>query len=137
MRDNNYTTLSQCAIILSMLYISLLVVMIGSASNIVMAQESVFTSRVDLVHIGVSVVEGDGGPVLELVQDDFQLYEDGEIQEIQYFSRGLASDADVIPTHLGVLFDSSGSMERDGSFAKTAAIKFLNKLRYFSARAEH
>jgi Ca-activated chloride channel family protein len=29
-----------------------------------------------------------------------------------------------------VLFDASGSMERDGSFAKTAAIKFLNALQY-------
>ena len=115
---------------LPMLRAWLLTAMVVSTSNIAMAQPSVFTSRVDRVHLGVSVVDRNGVPLLELVQDDFQLYEDGEIQKIQYFSRGLASDTDVIPTHLGVLFDSSGSMERDGSFAKTAAIKFLNTLRY-------
>ena len=35
-----------------------------------------------------------------------------------------------MPTHLGVLFDTSASMERDASFVKTAAIKFLNTLTY-------
>ena len=58
------------------------------------------------------------------------MYEDGRLQEIRYFAQGLAGDADLVPTHLGVLFDTSGSMERDASFAKTAAIKFLNTLTY-------
>ena len=43
----------------------------------------------------------------------------------------MASDADTMPMHLGVLLDASGSMaEQDGIFAKTAAIKFLNTLTY-------
>ena len=94
------------------------------------AQEPLFTSRIDLVHVGVSVLDGDDVPVTELGRDDFELYEDGRLQEIEYFSRGLASDAEILPTHLGVLFDTSGSMERDARFAKTAAIKFLNALTY-------
>ena len=94
------------------------------------AQEPLFTSRIDLVHVGVSVLDDDDVPVTELGRDDFELYEDGRLQEIEYFSRGLASDAEILPTHLGVLFDASGSMERDERFAKTAAIKFLNALTY-------
>ena len=99
-------------------------------STLVSAQEPLFTSRVDLVHLGVSVIDGDGEPVAELTQDDFQLFEDGRPQEIRYFSRGLASDAEMIPLHLGVLLDASASMEREARFAQTAAIKFLNTLTY-------
>ena len=98
--------------------------------TVVSAQEPLFTSRVDLVHLGVSVMNADGEPVAELTRDDFELYEDGEPQEIQYFSRGLATDAETIPLHLGVLLDASGSMEREARFAQTAAIKFLNTLTY-------
>ena len=78
----------------------------------------------------MSVLDRDGEPVTGLVRDDFELYEDGRRQEIEYFSRGLASDAETVPTRLGVLFDTSGSMERDAQFAKTAAIRFLNALTY-------
>ena len=94
------------------------------------AQQPLFTSRIDLVQLGVSVLDRDGAPVTGLGRDDFELYEDGRRQEIEYFSRGLASDAETVPTHLGVLFDTSGSMERDARFAKTAAIRFLNALTY-------
>jgi Ca-activated chloride channel family protein len=100
-------------------------------SSIVAAQEVHFTSGVDLVHLGVTVLSRDNELVTELTAEDFELYEDGLVQEIQYFSRGLSSDAETMPMHLGILLDASGSMdEQDGIFAKTAAIKFLNTLTY-------
>ena len=99
-------------------------------SSIVSAQQPMFTSGVDLVHLGVSVVDRDGKPVTDLTEVDFELFEDGQPQDIRYFSRGLESDSETMPMHLGVMFDTSGSMERDGDFAKTAAIKFLNTLTY-------
>ena len=95
------------------------------------AQQPLFTSGIDLVHLGVTVLGRDETLVTDLTQDDFELYEDGKLQDISYFSRGLASDAETMPMHLGVLLDASGSMEeQDGIFAKTAAIKFLNTLTY-------
>ena len=94
------------------------------------AQEPLFTSRIDLVQLGVTVAGRDGTPLTVFTRDDFEVYEDGELQEIRYFARGLADDGDNVPTHLGVLFDTSASMERDARFAKTAAIKFLNTLTY-------
>ena len=100
------------------------------ASTILSAQQPLFTSGIDLVHLGVTVVGRDGDPVTELTVDDFELYEDGAIQDIQYFSRGMASDAETMPLHLGLMFDASVSMEQEGRFAKTAAIKFLNTLPY-------
>ena len=100
------------------------------ASTILSAQQPLFTSGIDLVQLGVTVVGRDGDPVPDLTADDFELYEDGTLQDIQYFSRGLASDAETMPLHLGLMFDASGSMELEGRFAKTAAIKFLNTLTY-------
>ena len=100
-------------------------------SSMVSAQDALFASGIDLVHLGVTVLSRDGQPMADLTADDFELYEDGTPQDIRYFSRGLSSDAETMPMHLGILLDASESMEeQDGIFAKTAAIKFLNTLTY-------
>ena len=94
------------------------------------AQPPVFSSRIDLVHVGVTVLDRDGNLVTDLTRDDFEVFEDGRPQEVRYFSVGLASDAEDIPLHLGLLLDMSSSMERNDGFQKTAAIRFLNTLTY-------
>ncbi len=94
------------------------------------AQRPTFTSGIDLVHVGVTIVDDDGNLVTDLAMDDFEVLEDGEPQEIRYFSVGVESDADLIPLHLGLLFDMSESMGRSERFQKTAAIRFLNTLTY-------
>ena len=90
--------------------------------------QSVFRSGVDLVHLAVTVVDEDGQPVSGLTAEDFVIEEEGGEQGIAYFSRGLESDLETMPLHLDVLFDTSGSMDREARFAKTAAIKFLRGL---------
>jgi Ca-activated chloride channel family protein len=92
--------------------------------------QPVFRSGVDLVRLGVTVVDKDGQLVSGLTADDFVIQEEGREQRIAYFSRGLDSDLETMPVHLGVLFDTSGSMNRDAAFAKTAAIKFLRGLNF-------
>ena len=87
-----------------------------------------FRGGVDLVRFGVTVVDREGEPISGLTADDFRVVEEGREQSIAYFSRGLELDSDRIPLHLGVLFDVSGSMTVDASFAKTAAIRFLRGL---------
>ncbi len=96
----------------------------------VSAQQPLFTSRIDLVHVGVTVFDRDGNLVTDLEAEDFELLEDGRPQVIRYFSRSLAGEAETVPLHLGVLFDASGSMERDSRFVKTAALRFLNTIDY-------
>ena len=91
-------------------------------------QQPVFRSRVDLVHVGVTVVGKDGQLVSGLIAEDFVIEEEGQEQGITYFSRGLDGDLETMPFHLGVLFDTSGSMNRDARFAKSAAIRFLRSL---------
>lgn len=90
--------------------------------------QPVFRGGVDLVRFGVTVVDREGEPISGLTADDFRVVEEGREQSIAYFSRGLELDSDRIPLHLGVLFDVSGSMTVDASFAKTAAIRFLRGL---------
>ena len=92
----------------------------------VSAQDQAFRSRVDLVNVGVTVTDRKGNLVSDLTLDDFELYEDGRKQTVQYFAAG---DGETAPAmHLGLMLDVSGSMEEDLSFSKTASIKFLNML---------
>ena len=87
------------------------------------AQQPVFRSSVDLVTFGVAVIDKKGNLVTDLSVEDFEVIEDGKPQAIKYFTRG---DDEGVETHLGLMLDTSGSMERDLSLARSAAIKFLN-----------
>jgi Ca-activated chloride channel family protein len=87
-----------------------------------------FRSGVDLVSFGVTVVDRKGSLIAELTADDFEIYEEGRRQVIRHFARGDVSGLDAPPMHLGLLLDTSGSMERDIGFARTAAVRFLNSL---------
>ena len=97
-------------------------------SSMTSALQPTFTSRIDLVHVSVAVLNRAGVPVTDLDIGDFELLEDGELQQVSYFARGLSTDNDVMPVHLGLLLDASGSMAQDDRFQKTAAIKFLRAL---------
>jgi len=85
----------------------------------------IYKSGIDLVSFGVTVVDRQGHFVSDLVGEDFDVLEDGQPQQVAYFSRG-DEEKPSAPLHLGLLFDTSGSMEEDLSFSRTAAIKFLN-----------
>ena len=88
----------------------------------------VFRTGVDLVNFGVTVVDKRGELVTNLTAEDFALVEEGKPQRIQYFAQGLETGEEAPPIHLGLLFDTSGSMLEDLSFSRSAAIKFLNAL---------
>ena len=98
------------------------------AASAAVSGQPLFRGGVDLVRFGVTVVDREGEPISGLTADDFRVEEEGREQRIAYFSRGLELDSDRIPLHVGVLFDVSGSMTVDASFAKTAAIRFLRGL---------
>jgi Ca-activated chloride channel homolog len=85
-----------------------------------------FRGGIELISIGVTIVDRGGNLVTDLAQDDFQIVEDGAAQTVRYFTRG--TESEDTPLHLGLLFDTSGSMGEDISLSRTAAIKFLNAL---------
>ena len=62
----------------------------------------------------------------ELTLDDFEIFEDDKKQTIRFFASG---EAGAVPEmHVGLLFDTSGSMDDDIRLARTAAIRFLDRL---------
>jgi Ca-activated chloride channel family protein len=108
---------------------TLAAVMIAAATATLVAQQR-FKAGVDLVHFSVIVTDKQGALVTGLKAEDFQVVEEGNPQSITYFTEGDPEDGDslgdVLPLHLGLGLDSSGSMQADVQDVRTAIIKFLN-----------
>lgn len=83
-----------------------------------------FKSGIEVASFTVTVVNRSGEPVSGLTVDDFEVAEDGVPQALTYFGSG-GGDAPAA-LHIGLLFDTSESMEKDLSFSRGAAIRFLN-----------
>ena len=98
-----------------------------AAATLAPAQQPVFRAETDLVTMGVSVSVRGARVQPPLARGDFEVREDGALQAISYFAAG--GDLETAPPlHLGLLFDTSGSMGDDIQLARSAAIKFLNTL---------
>lgn len=100
---------------------------VAAAATGVLGQQGRFRAEIDLVNVAVMVMDRQGNFISDLKPDDFALYEDGARQEVTHFLRG-DTDADALNLRLGLLFDTSGSMQEDISLARTAAIRFLKEL---------
>jgi Ca-activated chloride channel family protein len=98
-----------------------------AAVTLAPAQQPVFRAETDLVTMGVTVSVHGARVQPPLARGDFEVREDGALQAISYFAAG--EDLETAPPlHLGLLFDTSGSMGDDIQLARSAAIKFLNTL---------
>jgi len=76
--------------------------------------------QVNQVNIFATVRDKHRAIVTNLKQDDFEVYEDGQVQEISYFS------ADTnLPLAIGLLIDTSGSETYMLSAEKDAGSRFL------------
>ena len=100
---------------------------VAAAATGVLGQQGRFRAGVDLVQIAVMVQDRHGNLITDLTPEDFVVYEDGEAQRITHFLRGNA-DHEALNLRLGLLLDTSGSMQDDIALARTAAIRFLREL---------
>jgi Ca-activated chloride channel homolog len=93
------------------------------------AQQATFRAGTELVSLTATVSDRKGQFLTDLTRDDFEVLEDGKPQTLQQFARGddLESGPDL---HIGLLFDTSGSMDADIKMSRSAAIKFLNTMNY-------
>jgi Ca-activated chloride channel family protein len=82
----------------------------------------VFRSGIETVVLSVSVTDTRHRPLTEISRDNFQVFEDGILQDISVFTR------DRQPIALSLLIDSSTSMEGKLSVAQEAAIGFARGL---------
>ena len=81
-----------------------------------------FRAGVDVVSLNVTVTDADNRFVTDLDQASFQIFEDGVLQEITFFSRAR------LPIALSVLIDTSASMDKRMRTAQEAAIGFSRSL---------
>jgi Ca-activated chloride channel homolog len=91
------------------------------------AQQPTFRTDIDLISFGVTVADRKGNHITDLTRDDFEIIEEGQKQTVRVFARG--DEIESAPEmHVGLLFDTSGSMGQDIQLSRSAAVKFLNTL---------
>jgi len=86
-------------------------------------QRSRFEVSVDLVSLSVTVFDENRRLVTDLVEGDFQVFEDGDEQELSLFSR------ESLPLRMVILLDTSLSMQRKMAMAQEAAVRFVRSLK--------
>ena len=89
------------------------------AGNQQESQEFTIRTTSRLVLLDVNVKDSAGGLVSGLAKQNFQIYEDGKLQQITQFA-----DADV-PVTVGLVVDESGSMRQKQPEVITAALAFI------------
>ena len=98
-----------------------------AAALIVAAMARVLAGQVHvdvrLVNVVATVTDAHGRYVADLTADDFIVEEDGKIQEITHFSQ----DRDV-PMSVGLLLDTSGSMDRKIRTAVDSVDRFIRRI---------
>jgi Ca-activated chloride channel family protein len=98
----------------------LLIVVAAAAVTGAQSQEGFrFKSGVEFVNVTATVTDNSGRFVPGLRQEDFTVYEDGQVQDVSHFS------SDRVPVSLGIALDASGSMTPEKMSTARAAIERL------------
>ncbi|MEZ5360887.1 MAG: VWA domain-containing protein [Bryobacterales bacterium] len=85
--------------------------------------EAIISVDVQVVNILATVRDKQGLLVNSLTQNDFEIFEDGEPQEVKYFSR--QTD---LPLTIGLLVDTSVSQQRVVEVERSAGYTFFDKI---------
>jgi Ca-activated chloride channel family protein len=83
----------------------------------------VFGAGVEVINLNVTVTDGRGRYVTDLLQPDFAIFEDGVRQDVSIYNH------EDLPISLAVMMDTSASMEEKLPTARAAAIRFIKTLR--------
>jgi Ca-activated chloride channel homolog len=97
-------------------------VLLGAQNN--QDQQSFrFRTGVELVNVTATVTDASGRFVSGLTKNDFRVYDEGALQTISHFS------AERVPVSLGIVLDTSGSMDGEKMYAARQALdRFLFQL---------
>jgi VWFA-related protein len=103
-----------------LLFLSLL-----GALTVSLVAQTTTTLRIDvrLVNLVATVTDSSNKYIMDLTADDFVVEEDGVVQKISHFTQ----DHDI-PVSVGVLLDTSGSMDRKIRTAASAVNRFINNV---------
>jgi len=78
---------------------------------------------VALVNVVATITDETGHYISDLTENDLTVYEDGQAQKISHFSQ-----ANDLPVSIGVVLDTSGSMERKIGTASSAVERFIRSI---------
>src|SRR5687768_3598532 len=82
-----------------------------------------FRTGVELINVTATVSDESGRFVSGLRKEDFRVYQDGELQEVTHFN------SERVPVSLGIVLDTSGSMDGEKMRAARRALeRFLSLL---------
>lgn len=97
--------------------------LLTAAGSLAWAQNTTFSSRVDVVNVPVSVRDRQGKFVSDLRSEDFTVVEDGRPQNLRYFDRQGA-----LALTLGLLVDVSSSQINLIGTEQRASVAFFNQV---------
>jgi VWFA-related protein len=82
-----------------------------------------FRTGVELINVNATVTDQSGRFVSGLTREDFRVYDDNQLQTVTHFS------SERVPVSLGIVLDTSGSMDGDKiRAARDALDRFLRQL---------
>lgn len=83
-------------------------------------QKFKFRTGVELINVTATVTDGNGRFVSGLTKEDFRVYQDNQLQQVTHFN------SERVPVSLGIVLDTSGSMDGDKMVAARRALdRFL------------
>jgi VWFA-related protein len=82
-----------------------------------------FRTGIELINVNATVTDQGGRFVSGLTKDDFRVFDDEQVQAVTHFS------SERVPVSLGIVLDTSGSMDGDKMVAARQALdRFLRQL---------
>ncbi len=84
--------------------------------------------EVDVVSVTAVVFDKKGTFIRGLGTEDVELYEDGDLQDVDYFREASSDEAERVPLTVVLVLDTSGSMNQSMRFLQEAVLNFVYKL---------
>jgi VWFA-related protein len=84
--------------------------------------------EVDVVSVTAVVFDKKGIFIRGLGTGDVELYEDGVLQNVDYFREASSDEAERVPLTVVLVLDTSGSMNKSMGFLQEAVLNFVYKL---------
>jgi Ca-activated chloride channel family protein len=84
--------------------------------------------EVDVVSVTAVVFDKKGAFIRGLGTEDVELYEDGVLQDVDYFREASSDEAERVPLTVVLVLDTSGSMNESMRFLQEAVLNFVYKL---------
>lgn len=94
-----------------------------SPSPVKEKDDEVIRINTDIVTLTATVTDKNGRYRADLKRGDFTVYENGAEQKLEYFNTG-----DRVPMSLGIVFDTSGSMEDKIEGVQDAVVHFVKSV---------